>query len=366
MTEVLRVGIIGANAQSGWARDSHVPAVQGLEGLMLSAVAASRQETADEAAHAFGSSKAYGSGLALIADPDIDLVTVATRVPDHRELVLAALAAGKHVYSEWPLGRGRAESSEMARAARGAAVHNAIGLQLRGSPAVKAARQILASGSLGRLLAVSTFSATAGFGGDVPAPYVYLEDPANFANLVTIQGAHTLDLLLALGGEPTSLAAQASRQFPQIRIGEDKSPHARETFDHLAVHGRLAAGAPFVLEVAGGRTKETPFHLDLFGEAGHLRLEGGAPRGLQSGRISLVRDGVRQPVDEGELAALPDGAVNVAGVYATLRDDIAKGARMSADFDHAVRLTQLVEGLLSASENNAAITDSASSVADAA
>ena len=36
--------------------------------------------------------------------PDIDLVTVATRVPDHRELVLAALAAGKHVYCEWPLG----------------------------------------------------------------------------------------------------------------------------------------------------------------------------------------------------------------------------------------------------------------------
>ena len=103
-----------------------------------------------------------------------------------------------------------------------------------------------------------------------------------------------------------------------------------------------------VLEVAGGRTKETPFHLDLIGEAGHLRLDGGASRGLQSGRIGLVRDGVRQQVDEGELAALPDAAVNVAGVYASLRDDIAAGTRTAADFEHALRLTHLVETVLAA------------------
>ena len=92
----------------------------------------------------------------LIADPDIDLVTVATRVPDHRDLVLAALAAGKHVYSEWPLGRGSMGSEELARAAQAAGVRHAIGLQLRASPAVRAAREVVASGSLGRLLAVST------------------------------------------------------------------------------------------------------------------------------------------------------------------------------------------------------------------
>lgn len=366
MTEVLRVGIIGATAQSGWARESHVPAIQGLQGLMLSAVAARRQETADEAAHAFGVPKAYAGGRALIADPDIDLVTIATQVPDHRDLVLAALAAGKHVYCEWPLGRGVDESSQLARAARGAGTHSAIGLQLRGSPAVRAARQMLASGAVGRLLALSTFSSTAGFGADIPAPYVYLEDPANFANLVTIQGAHTLDLVLALGGDLKSMMAQASRQFPQTRIGPDRSPRARETFDHLAVNGRFAAGAPFVIEVAGGRTNDTPFHLDLFGEAGHLRLDGGAARGLQSGRIGLVHNGVRQQVDEGELAGLAESALNVAGVYAALRDDIFGNSRKAADFNHAVRLTHLIEGLLTASEHGGGAIRSASLAADAA
>ncbi|MBE7218790.1 MAG: Gfo/Idh/MocA family oxidoreductase [Caulobacteraceae bacterium] len=195
VSKPLRVGIIGANARGGWAADSHVPAVQALDGLELAAVATNRQETADEAAHAFGVAKAYGGGDALIADPEIDVVTIATRVPDHRDLVLAAVAAGKAVYCEWPLGRGELETRDLKRAAEAAGVHHAVGLQLRASPAVKAAVMRLRAGVIGRVLSLSAFSSTAGFGPEAPAPFVYLEDPDTFANLVTIQGAHTLDLV---------------------------------------------------------------------------------------------------------------------------------------------------------------------------
>ena len=343
MAKPLRVGIIGANARGGWAAGSHVPAVQGLEGLELAAVATNRQDTADEAAHEFGVDRAYASGDALIADPDIDIVTVATRVPDHRELVLAALAAGKHVYSEWPLGRGAVESEEMARAAKAAGVHHAIGLQLRGSPAVLAACERLASGAIGRLLSLSASSSSAGFGPVVAAPFAYLEDPAAFANLVTIQGAHTLDLVTLLGGAPANFSALTSRQFPDILVGDDAQPRSRTTFDHLLVQGHFDAGAPFAMEVAGGRKGDTPFWLDLHGEKGSLRLEGGAPRGLQSSRISLIENGERVAVDEGELAALPDAAVNVAGVYAALQRDIRDGAHRVAGFEHAVSLSRLTE-----------------------
>jgi predicted dehydrogenase len=223
MAGPLRVGIIGANARGGWAGISHVPAVQGLAGLVLAAVAANSQGSADQAAEALNVSKAYASGTSLIADPDIDVVTVATRVPDHRALVMAALSAGKHVYCEWPLERGSAESDEIARAAQAAGVHHVIGLQLRASPAVRAAQDRLASGGLGRLLSLSTFSSSAGFGPDVADPFVYLEDPAAFANLVTIQGAHTLDLIMALGGPLSALSALASWQFPEIKTERKRS-----------------------------------------------------------------------------------------------------------------------------------------------
>lgn len=343
MTKLLHVGIIGANARGGWAADSHVPAVQGLDGLELAAVATSKQETADEAAHAFGIGKAYDSGDALIADPEIDIVTIATRVPDHRALVLAAVAAGKHVYCEWPLGRGSAEAEEMARAVKVAGVHHAIGLQLRASPAVRTARERLESGAIGRLLSLSAFSSTAGFGPDVAAPYAYLEDPAAFANLVTIQGAHTLDLVTLLGGAPAEFSALASRQFPEICVADEAESRPRKTFDHLLMQGAFDGGAPFTMEVAGGRKLNAPFWLEIQGEKGSLRLDGGAPRGLQSGRISLLEDGVRGALDEGELATFPDAAINVAGVYAALRDDILQGTYRVSGFDHAVHLSRLVE-----------------------
>lgn len=356
MTEALRIGIIGANARGGWAAISHVPAVQRLDGLVLAGVATNSKETAEEAAHAFGASKAFAGGAALIADPEIDVVTVATRVPDHRELVLAAIAAGKHVYSEWPLGINEAEADVMGEAAQAAGVHHAVGLQLRGSPAVRAAREHLEAGLIGRLLSISGFSSTAGFGPDVPAPYAYLEDPSNFANLVTIQGAHTFDLVTALGGAPTTLSAQASRQFPTIRV--DGGQRLRQTFDHLLVQGRVGSGAPFAIEVAGGRRGETPFFLDIVGEDGTLRLEGGAPRGLQSGKITLIKDGERVMVDAGELEAMPDAAVNVAGVYAALRDDLLLGTRDVKGFGHAARLTRMMEAVLRSSGEGCSVTAS--------
>ncbi len=349
MAEPLRVGIIGASAEGGWAREGHVPAVQALDGLEFAAVATNSQKTADAAARAFGVPAAYGSGMDLIRAPGIDLVTVATRVPDHRELVLAALQAGKHVYSEWPLGAGMDETNEMAAAAGAAGVHTAIGLQLRGSPVVRRARELIVSGAVGRVLSASVYSATAGFGPEVPAPYLYLEAPESFANLITIQGAHTVDLAIMVAGALGDLSALATAQYPEIKAGDAGERRPRTTFDHLLLQSRLVGGGTLSVEVAGGRPPETPFRLEVVGEAGVLRLDGGAARGFQSGRLRLSLDGVPQPVDEGELAAMPDAAANVAGVYAALRDDIARGTFTVAGFGHAARLSQLVTDLLTSS-----------------
>ena len=349
MAEPLRVGIIGASAAGGWAREGHVPAVQGLAGLELAAVATNSQQTADEAAKAFGVPATFANGMDLVLAPGIDLVTIATPVQGHRELVLAALAAGKHVYCEWPLGRGYKEAQEMAAAAQAAGVRVAIGLQLRGNLVARHARALITSGAIGRVLGVRTYSATAGFGPIVPAPFVYLEDPDNFANLITIQGAHTIDLAIALVGGLADLSALATAQYPNIQAGEKGEKRPRTTFDHLLLQSRLVRGGTLSVEVAGGRPPETPFYLDVVGEAGAIRLDGGAARGFQSGRLKLSVNGALQSVDEGELASMPDAAANVAGIYAALRDDIAQNTSTVADFGHAAKLTKLITDLFAAS-----------------
>ena len=92
MTGPLRVGIIGASAKAGWARESHVPAVQALAGLELGAVVTRDQVGADSAAEAFGARVGYADPQALFDDPEIDIVTVAVKVPDHSSWRVAALA----------------------------------------------------------------------------------------------------------------------------------------------------------------------------------------------------------------------------------------------------------------------------------
>ncbi len=350
MAGTLRVGIIGASAGRGWAKISHVPAVQGLAGLELAAVATNDQKSADAAAAAFGV-KGYADAQAMLRDPAVDLVAVAVKVPDHRKLVLAAIAAGKHLYCEWPLGRDLAEAEELADAANAAGLHAVVGLQTRANPAALRARDLLASGAVGRVLSARVLSTTMAFGPKVEAAMAFGEQEENGATLVTIQGAHTLDLTIATLGGLETAAALATTQFPQIQI-DGGAAQRRSTADHILVQARIAGGPALSVEVAGGRSPEaTPFLFEVTGDKGILTLEGGAARGFQSGRLRLLLNGAEQKVDEGEVAAMPDTAANVAGTYAALRNDILNGTATAPGFDHAVRLTRLISDLMASSRS---------------
>ena len=61
-------------------------------------------------------------------------------------------------------------------------------------------------------------------------------------NLVIIQGAHTLDLMIALLGDLSNASALATRQYPQVEVQGENRAVPRETFDHLIAQGALGAG----------------------------------------------------------------------------------------------------------------------------
>ena len=219
MAKPLRVGIIGASAAGGWAREGHIPAVQHLAGLELAAVATNNQQRADAAANAFGAPAAFANAMYLIRAPEIDLVTIAVPIQSHRELVLASLAACEHVYGERPLGRGYGEPQEMAAAAQTAGVHVAIGLQLRGNPVREAStrddnfRRDRTRAQRAQLFRHGRVWANRSGAIHVP------RRSRNFANLITIQGAHAIDLAIALVGGLADLSALATAQYSEIEAG---------------------------------------------------------------------------------------------------------------------------------------------------
>jgi predicted dehydrogenase len=121
MADTIGVGLVGANPDTSWAAFAHLPALAALPDYELRAVSTSRAESAAAAAAAYGVA-GYDNHHDLIAHPGVDLVVVSVKASGHREPVTDALAAGKHVYCEWPLGKSLDETVELAELARAAHV----------------------------------------------------------------------------------------------------------------------------------------------------------------------------------------------------------------------------------------------------
>src|SRR5437868_10477772 len=126
----IRVGIIGANPDRGWAAQAHIPALKSLsDDFEIAALSTSRRESAAAASKLFGVPLAFDNHQDLVDSADVDVVAVTVKVPYHLELATAALNAGKAVYCEWPLSNGLTEAEALAALANKKGVLAVAGLQ---------------------------------------------------------------------------------------------------------------------------------------------------------------------------------------------------------------------------------------------
>jgi len=150
MATTLRWGIVGTGMIAGTFAKSLASAQRGVK----QAVASRTPARAAEFAKTHEIPTAHGSYEALFADPDVDAVYVGTPHPCHREPVLAALAAGKHVLCEKPMGVTVEECEEMVAAAETAGVVLLEAFMYRVHPQTQRIREIIASGQLGEIRTV--------------------------------------------------------------------------------------------------------------------------------------------------------------------------------------------------------------------
>ena len=345
----LRVGIVGANAKRAWAKDAHVPALATLPGLTLEAVSARTQPLADEAAVALGAKRAFDDSLAMVRDPNIDIITVTIRVPDHREIVLAALAAGKHVYCEWPLGRDIAEAEEMSKVAASSKSHVMIGLQALSAPAIRHAAKLAAAGVFGRPQSLRVLVPTAGWGPVAPPFYAYLQDKRNGATLATIGAGHVLAAVEAIVGQYTEVDALNTIFQKTVKIVGTEDEVERTCADHMLIIGRHSSGCVSSMEVIGGVNK--PGRIELVGTLGTLVLTSRAPGGYQVGNIEWEASIPTDPVPQAVSSGLVFGPANVSEAYASFEADIRNGTRTVPDFATAVRITRVLDAIDAASDS---------------
>lgn len=119
--------------------------------VVLKAACARSEEKARAFADTWGYESIETDWRKLVERPDIDVIDIASPNDTHKEIALAAAAAGKMILCEKPLGRNAAESEEMVAAVEAAGVANMVWYNYRRVPAVSMARQLVDEGRLGRV-----------------------------------------------------------------------------------------------------------------------------------------------------------------------------------------------------------------------
>jgi predicted dehydrogenase len=150
-----------------------------------------------------GIDRAYGTYEALVQDPEIDVVYVASTHNTHAELALLAIAAGKHVLVEKPFATTRAEAVRMAAAARAAGVLAMEAMWTRYLPQADIIRQLLAAGAIGEVRMVA-----ADFGFAFPHdPTHRLLDPAQAGGALLDAGVYPVSFASSVLGAPVAVRA---------------------------------------------------------------------------------------------------------------------------------------------------------------
>src|SRR4051812_26114429 len=155
MTRPIGVGLVSVgwmgrlHARAYRAVAEHYPELGVAPRLVIAADAVERN--AEEAVGRLGFARATLDYREVLADPEVDVVSICAPNFLHREVAVAAAAAGKPFWIEKPMGRGAAESAEIVAAVEAAGVATAVGFNYRNAPAVERARDLVRSGALGRI-----------------------------------------------------------------------------------------------------------------------------------------------------------------------------------------------------------------------
>jgi predicted dehydrogenase len=271
----LRIGLIGSGFMGKAHAFGYATATRVFDlpyELELHTIADINDEAAANAAAALGFTRATSDWCALAADPAIDVVNVTAPNALHKEMALAAIAAGKHVYCEKPLAPLAVDAREMAEAAEAAGVKTQVGFNYLCNPMLGLAREMIAAGELGEIRGYRGVHAE-DYMADSAGPFTFRHDPAGGGALADI-GSHALAtaefLMGPAAGPITGVMGDCVTMIAERPDGKGGKRRV-EVDDVGRAFLRFASGATGSIEgnwIATGRKMQHDF--EVYGTKGAL------------------------------------------------------------------------------------------------
>ena len=146
----IKYGVIGL----GWFGEKHCEVLAGLPNVELHALCTRSSTRLGEVAKTFGVQRTFTDYHAMLADPELDAVSVVTMWDQHAAPTLAALKSGKHVFLEKPMASTLADCDAIVAAARAAKGYLMVGHICRFNPRYAAAKEAIAAGRIGQIVSI--------------------------------------------------------------------------------------------------------------------------------------------------------------------------------------------------------------------
>jgi predicted dehydrogenase len=281
-SETLRVGVIGAGANT---RLHHIPKLQAIPGVEVISVANRSRESAQHVAQEFNIPKVYDHWWELIGAGETNAIVIGTWPYMHKTLTLAALAAENHVLCEARMAMNASEAQAMWDAAR-AKPH--LITQVVPSPFTlrvdKTVKRLIAEGYLGDLLAIEARA-----GGQFLNP----DSPLHWRQDMDLSGMNVMTMgiwyeaLLRWVGEATCVAAMG-KTYVKLRCDEATGAmKPARVPEYIHVLAEMACGAQLNLTVSSVTGLAQPDGIYLFGSQGTLHFSGGKLFGGRKGDSAL-------------------------------------------------------------------------------
>lgn len=344
---MIRVGILGFGMAG---RVFHAPLISSVDGLEFCAVV---ERHSDEAAARYPGITTYRSADAMLADPSLGLIVVATPSGTHFDMARQVIAAGKHLVVDKPLAARSAEIAELARLAQEHGVRLFPFHNRRWDGDFLTVQSLIENGALGRLV---HFESRMDRWSPRATRKPWKDDPAQGGGVLLDLGTHLADQALLLFGKPLAVGAEVLRE----RDGEG----ANDSFTvRLGYDGfRVTLGANALSSPPGQRFL-------IRGTQGNYRKLGVDPQEAALNQITRIADphwGEEAANAWGQMTLDSDGGIASTPVatmpgdyrryYAAVRDALLGNPATSPTAAEAWRVSRVLEWAQQSSRTGCEVT----------